>query len=166
MCFVRYVADKATPSQPYQADQISFGLLCAERHCCCCLVGNSHCTLMPHDAPCQALKIGDPVASGMMAAGGLQAAYAGPVPFQRDGLLLLHKEGHYDLGTSPLALLWKDAQSSRYFIETDAKGNVSPQQIVVLQCLPNGTVGTGDEPPCSLAPIPEPLAHADSSQAR
>lgn len=88
------------------------------------------------------------------------------MPFRRDGLLLLHKEGHYDLGTSPLALLWKDALSSRYFVETDAKGVIPPQQIVVLQCLPSGFVGTGDEPPCPLAPIPAALAPADAQQLK
>ena len=99
-----------------------------------------------------------------MAAGGLQAAYAGPVPFRRDGLLFLHREGHYDLGTSPLALLWKDGRSSRYFIETDAKGDIPAQQVVVLRCLSDGTIGTGDEPPCSLAAISSAVAHVDTSQ--
>lgn len=43
--------------------------------------------------------------------------------FTRDGILLLHKEGQYEPGTStPLALLWKDAACSRYFIDTDAAG--------------------------------------------
>lgn len=42
--------------------------------------------------------------------------------FQRDGLLLLHKEGQYWPGQTPLALLWKDAGSSRYFIDTDPAG--------------------------------------------
>ena len=46
-----------------------------------------------------------------------------PCSFQRDGLLLLHREGHYWPGEgTPLALLWKDAASSRYFIDTDAAG--------------------------------------------
>ena len=101
-----------------------------------------------------------------LVAGGLQAAYAGPVPFRRDGLLLLHREGHYDLGTSPLALVWKDGRSSRYFIETDAKGVVPAQQVVVLRCLPDGTLGTGDEPPCSMGSVSEAFAHADISQLK
>ena len=106
------------------------------------------------------------MADTYLAAGGLQAAYAGPVSFRRDGLLLLHREGHYDLGTSPLALLWKDGRSSRYFIETDAKGDVPAQQVVVLQCLPDGTLGTGDEPPCLLGLISEAFAQADISQLK
>jgi snurportin-1 len=95
-------------------------------------------------------------------AGGLQSALAAPVGFRRDGLLFLHREGHYDLGTSPLGLLWKDASSSRYFIETDAKGNILAQQAVVLRCLRTGQIGTGDEPPCPLGPMPVSLARADS----
>jgi hypothetical protein len=42
--------------------------------------------------------------------------------FVRDGLLLLHKEAQYCPGQTPLALLWKDRSSSRYFIDTDAAG--------------------------------------------
>ena len=96
-------------------------------------------------------------------AGGLQAAHSGPVPFRRDGLLLLHKEAHYDLSASPLALLWKDAGSSRYFIETDAKGIVRSQQVVVLQCLPSGHFGTADDPPCELAADPAAVPHCPST---
>lgn len=54
-------------------------------------------------------------------AGGLHQAYAGTVPYERDGLLLLHKEGQYHTGHTPLALLWKDAACSRYVIDTDAQ---------------------------------------------
>lgn len=52
-----------------------------------------------------------------------------PCSFCRDGLLLLHKEAQYWPGQTPLALLWKDAASSRYFIETDAAGEL----VLVLQ---------------------------------
>ena len=62
-------------------------------------------------------------------ADGLQQAYAGSVPFQRDGLYLLHKEGYYSLDTSPLALLWKDGSCSQYFIDTDAQGVTTEQQV-------------------------------------
>ncbi len=48
-------------------------------------------------------------------------AYSGPVPYERDGLLLLHKEAYYHQGMTPLALLWKDAVCSRYVIDTDVK---------------------------------------------
>lgn len=53
---------------------------------------------------------------------GLASAHGQPVSFVRDGLLLLHKEAQYLPGNTPLALLWKDAASSQYFIETDAAG--------------------------------------------
>ena len=52
-------------------------------------------------------------------AAGLDAAYRGPgpLPFVRDGLMLLHREGYYALGLSPLMLLWKDAHCSTYLTE-------------------------------------------------
>ena len=62
-------------------------------------------------------------------ADGLCSAYSDPVPFQRDGLYLLHKEGHYSLTSTPLAVLWKDSLCSRYFIDTDAKGVVPEHQV-------------------------------------
>lgn len=71
---------------------------------------------MEHDLVDILMQVGIP-----NVAGGLQQAYAGAVPYERDGLLLLHKEGHYHAGHTPLALLWKDAACSRYVIDTDAK---------------------------------------------
>ena len=56
---------------------------------------------------------------------GLQAAYAAPVPFIRDGLLFYLKGGHYQLGNTPLVLVWKDRHSSRYLV-------YSEEQTVVL----------------------------------
>lgn len=88
-------------------------------------------------------------------AGGLHAALHGAVPFSRDGVTLLHMEGHYALGASPLALLWKDASCSRYHLDTDAAGVVPPRQGVTLQCLLGGGVGTGDEQPTALARLPD-----------
>lgn len=93
-----------------------------------------------------------------LCAGGIQAAYSGMVPFtQRDGLLFLNKEAHYDLGPSPLALVWKDACTSRYFLDTDASGVVPKWQHVVLQCLDSGHLGTGDEPPVVIGTLPNDL---------
>ena len=66
---------------------------------------------------------------GSCCAGGLQSAYGGAVSCPRDGLYLLHKEGHYSLGASPLALLWKDPHCSRYFIDTDQQGVVLQDQV-------------------------------------
>jgi len=91
-------------------------------------------------------------------AGGLHAALRGAVPFVRDGVALLHKEGHYALGATPLALLWKDARCSRFHLDTDAAGAVPALQPVTLQCLPGGAVGTGDERPVALGRVPEAAA--------
>lgn len=64
-------------------------------------------------------------------AGGLTAAHSGAaVPFVRDGVMMLHKEGRYMAGaSSPLALLWKDAACSRYLLDTDPSGVVPPLQV-------------------------------------
>ncbi len=49
------------------------------------------------------------------------AADAAPAscPFVRDGVYLLHRQGHYCPGpaTTPLALLWKDLGCSRWGME-------------------------------------------------
>ena len=87
--------------------------------------------------------------------GGLHAAYGEPVPFTRDGLYLIHRRTQYTLGQTPLALNWKDAASSRYFVDTDAKGNVLPEQHIVLRYQADRGVSTADEPPITLATMPE-----------
>ena len=66
-------------------------------------------------------------------AGGLRSAHSELVQFERDGLYLLHKEGHYLLGQSPLALIWKDASCCRFLLDTDLNGN--PLQYQVLAWL-------------------------------
>lgn len=38
------------------------------------------------------------------------------VYFCRDGLLFYMKAGHYEMGLSPLALVWKDANTSRFYV--------------------------------------------------
>lgn len=65
---------------------------------------------------------------------GLQHAYSSPVAFQRDGLYFLHKEGHYSLDATPLAVLWKDEACSQYVIDTDANGTVPEHQACGMQC--------------------------------
>ncbi|KAL4439876.1 hypothetical protein ABPG75_002877 [Micractinium tetrahymenae] len=86
---------------------------------------------------------------------GLATAHSGPVSFQRDGLLLLHKEGQYLSGQTPLALLWKDAASSRYFIDTDLAGAPLAQQQIVLEFRMDSTVATHDDAPVVLGRMPE-----------
>ncbi|KAF4142836.1 hypothetical protein GN958_ATG07973 [Phytophthora infestans] len=46
---------------------------------------------------------------------GIVSAYSTTYPFLKDGLLFYMKAGHYEMGLSPLALVWKDANTSRFF---------------------------------------------------
>ncbi|BDA44230.1 Snurportin-1 [Coccomyxa sp. Obi] len=99
--------------------------------------------------------------------GGLQTAYSGIVPFQlRDGLLFLNKEAHYDLGQSPLALVWKDSHISRYFLDTDAAGVMPECQHIVLQFLDSGHVATGDVPPIIVCTVPHDVLGEKQDQLR
>ncbi|TYZ61531.1 hypothetical protein PybrP1_006855 [[Pythium] brassicae (nom. inval.)] len=50
---------------------------------------------------------------------GIMEAYSTTFPFLKDGLLFYLKAAHYELGLSPLALVWKDANTSRYFVYTE-----------------------------------------------
>lgn len=47
---------------------------------------------------------------------GLRRAYGEFVPFIRDGLLFWSKQSYVEMGPSPLVLLWKDMECSRYFL--------------------------------------------------
>ncbi len=89
------------------------------------------------------------------------------MPFQvRDGLLFLNKEAHYDLGQSPLALVWKDAHISRYFLDTDAAGVVPEWQHIVLEFLDSGHVATGDVPPIIVCTVPNDVLREKQDQLR
>jgi len=78
---------------------------------------------------------------------GLHTAYAGPVPYIKDGLLFYNKHAHYQTGNTPLALVWKDDKCSQYVVDTDSKGLVPNQQQVVLELQDNGNLTTSDDPP-------------------
>lgn len=78
---------------------------------------------------------------------GLQMAYAGQVPYVKDGLLFYNKHAEYQTGNTPLALVWKDEHCSQYVIDTDNKGQVPSQQQVVLELLDDGRLATSDDPP-------------------
>ncbi|ONI07986.1 hypothetical protein PRUPE_5G151700 [Prunus persica] len=78
---------------------------------------------------------------------GLHAAYAGGVPYVKDGLLFYNKHAHYQPGNTPLALVWKDENCSQYVIDTDNKGQVPSHQQVVLELQDDGKVTTSDDPP-------------------
>ena len=101
-------------------------------------------------------------------AAGIRNAYdAAPVPFQRDGLLFLAKDGAYELGVTPLAALWKDARCSRYFLEENPGAADPERQRVVLSLdAATGDVVTGDAAPVALARLPrEYVAPEDGGAA-
>ncbi|CAH0481334.1 unnamed protein product [Peronospora belbahrii] len=54
---------------------------------------------------------------------GIMAAYSTTYPFLKDGLLFYMKAGHYEMGLSPLALVWKDGTTSRFLV-TSAKPTI------------------------------------------
>jgi snurportin-1 len=91
----------------------------------------------------------------MCDADGLLAAYQAPQPFTRDGLLFLAKDGNYELGVTPLAMLWKDGVCSQYPLDTNSDGSTPERQKVVLALRADtGDVVTGDPQPVSLARLP------------
>jgi hypothetical protein len=70
---------------------------------------------------------------------GLEAAARGAssgaaLGFVQDGAYLLHREGSYAPGATPLALLWKDACCSRYLLVGGARG--SSQGVLWQGCVP------------------------------
>ena len=88
-------------------------------------------------------------------AAGLLAAYRTPVPFVRDGLLFVAKDGNYELGVTPLAMLWKDHVCAPYVLDTNPDGSTPERQKVVLSLrAETGDVVTGDPQPVSLARLP------------
>jgi snurportin-1 len=57
------------------------------------------------------------------------------MPFIRDGLLFVAKDGNYELGVSPLAMLWKDRSCSEYVVDTNQAGlGQSRQDLPSRQC--------------------------------
>lgn len=87
---------------------------------------------------------------------GLHKAYNDNLPFIRDGLLFMHKEACYHGGQTPLALVWKDSQTSRYSIDTDASGIPLDKQYVTLIYSGNEQrdMVTGDDWPMAVASLP------------
>lgn len=78
---------------------------------------------------------------------GLQEAYLGVVPYTKDGLLFYNKHAHYQIGNTPLALVWKDEFCSQYVLDTDNTGQIPALQQVVLELQADGKVSTSDDPP-------------------
>lgn len=107
-----------------------------------------------------------------VSAGGGGSASPAPLTFTRDGVLFVHKESAYCCDeASPLSLVWKDSNCSRYVVETDAEGRALERQGALLRVVEVGGSGmpqalaaaTGDEPPVPLAPVPAAPSQADPS---
>jgi snurportin-1 len=75
---------------------------------------------------------------------GIMRMYQGPVPFLRDGLVFVNKQGYYELGLSPLQLVWKDASTCRYLSTQDAQ----------KAALAIGTPPGDDDPTAVTDPLP------------
>lgn len=78
----------------------------------------------------------------------LQELYTADVGYPKDSLLFLHREGHYQLDQpiTPLALMWRDRQLSRFVVDTpDKTGESLPErQAVVLEVRGGGRLRTAD----------------------
>eukprot|EP01025_Chloroclados_australasicus_P047482 TRINITY_DN532_c0_g1_i3.p1 TRINITY_DN532_c0_g1~~TRINITY_DN532_c0_g1_i3.p1 ORF type:complete len:413 (+),score=44.25 TRINITY_DN532_c0_g1_i3:252-1490(+) len=79
----------------------------------------------------------------------LQQAKDNDIGIVRDGLLFLHKQGHYLIDSeapSPLALRWKDETCSRYPIDTDKDERQLDQQTIQLNVTDDYSLATIDDP--------------------
>lgn len=78
----------------------------------------------------------------------LQELYSADVGYPKDSLLFLHRAGHYQLDQpiTPVALMWRDRQLSRFVVDTpDEKGESLPErQAVVLEVRGGGRLRTAD----------------------
>jgi snurportin-1 len=81
-------------------------------------------------------------------ASGLLAAYSAPVPFTRDGIQFLAKDGNYELGVTPLCVMWKDPATSDFFLDENADGT-DTQRVVLSLRGSTGDVVTGDPAQCN-----------------
>ena len=99
-------------------------------------------------------------------ANGLLRAYAEDVGFERDGLMFLAKDGNYELGTTPLAMLWKDPRCSAHFLdENPGLSDPGRQRVVLALRAETGDVVTGDAQPVALARLPPQfIATADGGE--
>lgn len=63
---------------------------------------------------------------------GLEAAYAGDVGAELDGLIFYHREAAYETGTTPLVLNWRDARTSAFFNRDEGAPGVLERAGVVM----------------------------------
>ena len=97
-------------------------------------------------------------------ASGLLAAYSAPVPFTRDGIQFLAKDGNYELGVTPLCVMWKDPATSDFFLDENADGT-DTQRVVLSLRGSTGDVVTGDPAPIALARLPAQFLESASAAA-
>jgi snurportin-1 len=87
---------------------------------------------------------------------GIVSAYSEDFGYKKDCLLFVNKDTHYQPGVTPLALLWKDAHVSEYFIESRS----AHEQIASLTLGQGGELLTSDNPPVTVASFPMEWLHA------
>ena len=97
-------------------------------------------------------------------ASGLLAAYSAPVPFTRDGIQFLAKDGNYELGVTPLCVMWKDPATSDFFLDENPDGT-DTQRVVLSLRGSTGDVVTGDPAPIALARLPAQFLESASAAA-
>jgi len=89
---------------------------------------------------------------------GLEASYRSlAVAFIRDGLQFIHRDSNYEIGLTPLMLLWKDSACSTYLCEVYK--DLDPAiQVVCLQVAESGDLLTHDTPQVVVASAGAELA--------
>ena len=64
--------------------------------------------------------------------------------FRQDGILFYHRKGIYEMGHSPLTLIWKDSFCCPYFVDTDGV-SISSTLIASCRIHPDRSVRTLDD---------------------
>ena len=86
--------------------------------------------------------------------------------FRPDGMIFLHKKCCYHGGQTPLMLTWKDCHTSKYFIDTDSMGVISPLQSINLVYGGDLLLQTGDDEPITVARLPASFVQSHSENLR
>ena len=106
-------------------------------------------------------------AQGLAAARSFVFDADAPHPHGRDGVVLSHREGHYELGPTDLTLLWKDRECSSYLVDTDERGNEPDTQTATLRFrASDAACVTRDTPPAALATMPQSFVDAHQKSLR
>jgi snurportin-1 len=99
---------------------------------------------------------------------GIQKAYCtdDSKGFCPDGMIFLHKQCCYHGGQTPLMLTWKDPHTSKYFIDTDSMGVISPLQSINLIYGGDLLLQTGDDEPVTVARLPASFVQSHSESLK